>query len=339
MPKAKKQKNGTWRCQLWLGEETLPDGKKKQIVKSFTAPTRTEAEDMASEYRRKHGRVAVANLTLSDAISRYIDSKSNILSPSTIRGYKASAEHVLAPISDVSVRKLDSVTVQQWINEQTENYAPKSLRNGMALITAACTSLDPSFTVHVTFPKAPKKEFYIPSLEEVQQLINAAQNSNIKKAIMLSAYGSLRRGELCALTKEDIDIKSNWITINKDLVENEDGQFILKPMPKTIESCRRVPVPDFVIEELKSGLITCTPNAISRAFEHTVKACKLPHIRFHDLRHFFASYLHLKGIPDAYIEKYGGWKPGSRVMKEVYRNTINTEEETQANAIRDLFSR
>ena len=65
----------------------------------------------------------------------------------------------------------------------------------------------------------------------------------------------------------------------------------------------------------------------------------MPHIRFHDLRHFFASYLHLKGVPDAYIEKYGGWKPGSNVMKKVYRNTINAEENAQADAIRALFVR
>ena len=63
----------------------------------------------------------------------------------------------------------------------------------------------------------------------------------------------------------------------------------------------------------------------------------MPHILLHDLRHFFASYLHLKGIPDAYIEKYGGWKPGSRVMAEIYRNTINAEELDQAKKIKALF--
>ena len=39
---AKKQKNGKWRCQLYLGDQTI-DGKRKQIRKSFSAPTRSEA--------------------------------------------------------------------------------------------------------------------------------------------------------------------------------------------------------------------------------------------------------------------------------------------------------
>jgi hypothetical protein len=43
-------------------------------------------------------------------------------------------------------------------------------------------------------------------------------------------------------------------------------------------------------------------------------------------------------VPDAYIEKYGGWKAGSNVMKEIYRNTINEEEIVQAEKIKQLFS-
>lgn len=340
MPKAKKQKNGSWRCQISVGDEYI-DGKRKQHVKSFTAATKAEAEDMASEYRRIHAHVAPqdTSMTLSEAISRYISSKSNVLSPSTIRGYTQASRGVLEPLGSIPVRKIDSRAVQTWVNTQAEEYSPKTIKNGLGLLTAACSACDPAFRVSVTLPKAPRKDFYIPSAEEVQSLIKAAQNPNIKKAIMLSAYGSLRRGELCALTAEDIDFEGHWISVSKDMVQTEDGEFVVKNIPKTLESCRRIPVPGSVTEELRSGLITCSPNAISRAFEHTVKACDLPHIRFHDLRHFFASYLHSQGVPDVYIEKYGGWKAGSPVMKQIYRNIINQEEVEQADRIRGLFFR
>lgn len=340
MPKAKKQKNGSWRCQLWVGEETLPDGKKKQIVKSFTAPTRSEAEDMASEYRRKHGRVAIEDLTLSDAISRYIDSKSNILSPATIRGYKKDADNILKPLADIKISKLTQEIVQFWINDCAVKYSPKSIKNGYGLLASSVTAVNPTFYVNVAFPKKKKIEYYIPSYEEVMLLVNTATaGSNLRKAILLSAFCSLRRGEICALTEGDMDLAGGWVTVSKDMIMDENGNYILKEIPKTEDSNRTAPMPDFVAAEMKTGVVECAPNTITKMFEKLVKKCKLPHIRFHDLRHFFASYLHLHGVSDAYIEKYGGWKPGSKVMKEIYRNTINQEEKNQAQKIKDIFAK
>ena len=336
MPKAKKQKNGSWRCQLWLGEERQPDGSKKQIVKSFTGSTKAEAEDMASEYRRKYGKVVVNDLTLSDAVSRYIDSKSNILSPATIRGYRKDAERIKDGIGDVQIRKLTAEIVQNWINDASVKYSPKTIKNSHGLLVAAVTSVDPMWSARVTLPKKLKKEYYIPSLDQVQYMIDRAPTDNLRKAIKLAAYGSLRRGEICALTMSDI--QDGWISVTKDMIRDVDGMYIVKNMPKTLESCRKIPVPDDLIKEMRDGLVTCTPHAITSAFDRLVKREELPHMRFHDLRHFFASYLHLKGVPDAYIEKYGGWKAGSGVMKEIYRNTINEEEAAQAERIKNLFS-
>lgn len=338
MPKAKKQKNGSWRCQLWLGEETQPDGSKKQIVKSFTAPTKAEAEDMASEYRRRYGRQQVTDITLGEAIDRYLASKSEILSPTTLTGYKAAASHILVPLSNTVVRKLSSEIVQNWVNSQAVTYSPKTIRNGLGLLTAAATAADPTFKVRVTLPKKKKPDIYVPSYSEVMRLIGAAHTPNLKKAIMLAAFGSLRRGEVCALTLFDIDFSGGWIRVSKDKIQLDDGTWIVKEIPKTEESNRSTPVPKFVLDELRTGCVDCNPHVLSDAFGKLVKRCGLPHIRFHDLRHFFASYLHLNGVPDAYIEKYGGWKSGSSVMREIYRNTINAEEQQQAARIVDIFS-
>lgn len=336
MPKAKKQKNGKWRCQLYLGDETV-NGKRKQIVKSFTASTKSEAEDMASEYRRRYGSVQIENIKLSEAISRYIDSKSNILSPATIRGYKTAAENVLSPLADMNIRALTPDVVQRWVNEQALEYSPKTLRNGHGLLTAACSAIDPTFKLNTDFPKKKRNQYYIPSYTEVMRLAGAA-DPVLERAIMLSAFGSLRRGEICALTHADIDFAGGWVTVSKDVVRDEDGDLHLKEIPKTDDSNRRAPLPQFVIDKLTGELVPLSPEAITHRFHRLVKKLNMPNIRFHDLRHFFASYLHLKGIPDAYIEKYGGWRPGSEVMRAIYRNTINSEEEREARKIVNIFS-
>jgi integrase len=155
-------------------------------------------------------------------------------------------------------------------------------------------------------------------------------------AILLSAFCSLRRGEICALEPSDID-PTGWISVTKDMVQAEDGRYTIKDIPKTVESCRRVPVPDFVLSEITDTLVDCTPSAITIGFERLTARLGM-NCRFHDMRHFFASYLHMKGIPDAYIERFGGWKPGSSVMKSIYRNALQSEQDAQAEKVLEAFT-
>ncbi len=82
MAKAKKLPSGNWRCLVYIGKDQ--DGKRK--YESVTAPTKKEAEYKAAEIRlhcESHN-TRTENLTLSEGIDKYIASKENILSPSTI---------------------------------------------------------------------------------------------------------------------------------------------------------------------------------------------------------------------------------------------------------------
>ena len=83
MAKAKKLPSGSWRVQVYAGEE---NGKRK--YKSFTAPSRKEAEYLAAEWARDRKDRERGNITVREAIDRYIKSKEPVLSPSTIRGYR-----------------------------------------------------------------------------------------------------------------------------------------------------------------------------------------------------------------------------------------------------------
>lgn len=333
---AKKQKNGKWRCQLYLGDQKI-DGKRKQIRKSFSAPTRSEAEAMADEYLRKHGKGAQdASVTLQNAFSAYIDAKSNILSPSTIRGYQSAFKGSFKQIENIRVRELNALTVQKWVNSLAITKKPKTIKNAVGLLNAVCTSVDPSWSVKVTLPKKPKAEYAVPSYDDVLLLADSAPTANLRRAILLAAFCSLRRGEICALQPSDVD-PSGWISVTKDMIRTEGGQFIVKNIPKTVESCRRVPVPDFVMTEIRNGLVDCTPSAITMGFERLRDKLGMT-CRFHDLRHFYASFLHLQGIPDAYIEQFGGWRPGSSVMKSIYQNALQSEQDAQADKILEAFS-
>ena len=337
--RAKKTKSGKWRCQLYLGDQII-DGRRKQIVKSFTAPTKAEAEWMANEYRRtaavKPSEALTA--TLDTAIDKYIASRDRTLSPSTIRSYRSMKNGILSELLPLKLSEINSETLQSWINRHAHDRTAKTLKNCYALAVSSITAVDPSFKASVTFPPRLMQKTYVPTRTEIDTLIASETCEDMRKAILLAAYCSLRRSEACALTEADIDYAKGWIHINKAMVELADGHgFEIKPFTKTEESCRDVPAPSIVLEAMRTGSIKLTPTAVSRRFNRLVKRCGMPHIRYHDLRHFFASYLHAKNIPDAYIEKFGGWKQGSPVMRAIYREALKDEEQRQADKIVSLF--
>ena len=83
MATAKKLPSGNWRVNLFVGK----DINGKRIYKSFTAETKKQAEFLAAEYNLKR-KEKPKEITVGDAIDGYIASKENVLSPSTIVGYK-----------------------------------------------------------------------------------------------------------------------------------------------------------------------------------------------------------------------------------------------------------
>ena len=89
MAKAKKLPSGQWRTLVYSHTEYV-DGKPKRKYASFTADTKAESELMAAQFSHQKNFTGTqsAGLTVGQAMDAYIASKSNILSPTTIRTYK-----------------------------------------------------------------------------------------------------------------------------------------------------------------------------------------------------------------------------------------------------------
>ena len=157
-------------------------------------------------------------------------------------------------------------------------------------------------------------------------------------AVLLAAFGPMRRGEICALTSDDIH--GNIVNVNKSMVQGPDGAWYTK-QPKTYSSYREIEYPPFVIERMKgiSGrIIKATPQQITNRFSRAIHFSGLPHFRFHDLRHYAASIMHAIGVPDQYILQRGGWA-SDNVMKSVYRNVIDMETAKQNKKILKHFEK
>lgn len=330
MAKAKKLASGSWRVQVMSG------GRRK----SFTAPSRREAELLAAEWAAHQGEPLQVSCTVFDAIETYISGHTGVLSPSTIRGYRVYQKRAFDLIGSLHLIDLNNRVVQEYVSALSRSYSPKSVKNIYSLFLASVTYVDPSLHFRVSLPVKPQREVSVPTDEEVQRLISAAPHK-LKLAICLAAFGTLRAGEVCALTYKDLDRKNRFLHVHRDLVKDQDGLWVAKNTPKTQSSNRYIELPQELVDLLGTGepderIVGMLPTSITSEFKKLRRNVDVD-IRFHDLRHYSASIMHAIGIPDQYIMDRGGWRTDS-TLKAVYRNVLKDKKNDFVDKVNNYFS-
>lgn len=338
MAKAKKLKSGSWRVRVFSHNETI-NGRKTPKYVSFTAPTKSEAEMMATKFQNDKERFARCELTVLETVAKYIESKENILSPSTIRSYENIKNRQLAMIGSFRVDCLTNADLQHWINTLAAEKSAKTVKNAYGLVMAAI-SLYSDKVFKVTLPTRQPVEYSIPSDEDVKRLMDNAR-PDLKIAIALASVGTLRRGEICSLKYKDILRDFSAVYVHSDMVLDKNHNWIYKDIPKTSDSVRRVELPKEIIDMLGDGdpeefIIKSSPAAITDVFCRLRDKLGLK-CRFHDLRHYAASILHAIGVPDQYIMQRGGWSTDG-TLKAVYRNTLSDKEKQFTDRANSYFS-
>ncbi len=332
MAKAKKLKSGNWRV-------LVPDYKDKSgkwHYKSFTAATKKEAEYAAAEFthNRESQKLSYSNITLAQAYRRYIDCKSSVLSSSTVDGYEKNLRNDFKALMPM---KLDNITqehIQLAVNEMSAKYSPKTVRNSHGLLSAVLKAYRPGFIITTRLPQKVEPKYIIPTTAEINTLLDNA-NDFIRVPILLASSGSLRRSEICALTLDDIT--DLGINVTKAAVYDKNNNIVVKP-PKTSAGNRFVPLSSHILNEVREWkYFGCSPAALYGQFRRLVEKCDVPHITFHKLRHYFASELHARGIPDKHIAQVGGWRSIS-ILQNIYQHTLRDKQVEMNNKIIDIFA-
>lgn len=163
----------------------------------------------------------------------------------------------------------------------------------------------------------PKKEKYTPKVyneAEMQKLLKLVEGKFDEVCIVLAAFTALRRGEVFGLRPRDVDYENRTLTVFE--TKTKFDKWLIKP-PKSETSSRTIKVPKFVLDIIKSYLNTLkvipericgryTPDSFSKHFKALLKKKDLPHIRFHDLRHFAGSILSKYNVPKPAIKDFMG---------------------------------
>lgn len=166
---------------------------------------------------------------------------------------------------------------------------------------------------YVDRPRVEHREMLFLTPEEVQSFLDAVEPD--RHTLFLTAVMTgLRRGELLGLTWKDVDFPAKVIRVRRSLFR---GKLI---EPKTARSRRSVAMPAIVAHNLKKlklanpasemDLVFCNAegkpldpdNMIKRDFMPALERAGVKRVRFHDLRHTFASLLIAQGESVKYVQ-------------------------------------
>ncbi|TCL53912.1 hypothetical protein EDD76_12433 [Kineothrix alysoides] len=120
----------------------------------------------------------------------------------------------------MKLKKITNITIQNWVNDFSENHAPKTVKNAYGYISCVFKEFMPDKTFKVTLPKGKKKSFIVPTDEDITRIIAyfRENDTNMMYAACLAAFSTLSRSEVCGIAGEDIS--GNVIHVRNTMVKD-----------------------------------------------------------------------------------------------------------------------
>lgn len=327
MAKATKLQSGNWRCKVYYTDEFG-----KYTSKSFTAGSKKEAEGLAAVFRmdRKHDSKP-ENVTLAQLADRYIENRSNVLSPSTIATYRKIRRVAFQDIVNMRVGLLTKELYQIAINSYSKGRAFKTVICAHTFYKHVLDENEIHIADKVNLPQKDAKEISIPSTEELNEFLSTIKDSRIYNYVLFSVFLGLRRSEIIALKWGDIDFTKKKIHICRARVQDEYREWVEKK-PKSFSGKRVLDVPTGLLEALEPAkgnpddyVIENKPGALESQFKRAKTKADFPYT-FHSLRHFYASIMAAEGVPNKYAREIMGHKTDN-MLDRVYQHTMHEFKE------------
>lgn len=295
----------------------MEDGISYQITVDHK-PTQTEALKLISDIKP----ISHDKYTLVGACEAFLKAKENILSVSTVRGYRVLMGQIEPILAKTKISRITKPMIQTEVDRYSISHSPKSTRNYGVFITTVLGFYGNEIT-KIQYPQKVKHQGYIPTVPEVKKILKHLEGTPYYIPVFLGTRG-LRLSEVCGLNLNSLS-DDNMLTIDKAKVRGERCYSVKGT--KTTSSTRRLAIPDKIADLIRQQgyVYNGAPHIITRNLQRAEKALGITPFTFHQLRHFFASYTHYNGIVDKDIQDEGGWA-NDITMKNAYRQGMNQEK-------------
>jgi integrase len=315
---------------------------------SFTAESERKVERLVREAYNTQKRRETSGMTVEEAVRNFIESRRHVASPSTIASYEKWLKDRFIDLHSIPVGKVTSLVLQDAIDAECakktykgEKIAPKTVINAYGMYRSAIARAvgDEYFNPKVRLPKEVKKYKDLPTPKEV---IEAVKGSDIELPVLLAMWMSLTESEIRGIKVSSI---RDGVLYIEEAVVQINGVPVHKEAAKAYDRNRKNRIPPYIMKLIektdawKAGegyIETRSGNALYKRFQRVLADKDVKPMRFHELRHLFASVGLQLGIPEKYLMEKGGWST-PHIMRSVYQHTFTSEMDYFTSQIDNYF--
>ena len=328
----RKRKDGRWEGRYTAGYDSETG---KRIIKNVLGKTQAEVKEKLAQAQQETAGLDVGrseDYTVASWLRSWYElyAKPNVRSATADRYHLIIETYTIPRIGKIKLKKLTSRDLQKLYKDLMEK-GRVQVRSGKGNPGLSSTTVrSVHLTLHCAFeravkerliprnptddciaPKVQKVEMKTLLPEQLKSYLDAANARGVLPMFYLELVSGLRKGELVALLWSDLDVAHKTISVSKQYVRNPSGDVMLS-RPKTETSVRQVSIPqdagELLIQEhskhpdnqyMFPSPVTGEmyhPDSVVKLHEKILKDARLEHIRFHDLRHTFATLALQNGV-------------------------------------------
>lgn len=254
-------------------------------------------------------------MTYNNILNGWLKSKANIKIQSLLNYENIIKTYLTDTIGNVEIKKLTKEDIESLFQEIKDTTADSTRKKLIYIIKSSLTYAynnhykDYIDISNITF-KIPNRMIFVLSREE-QNILESIlkEKTNIRKiCLLLCLYTGIRVGEASGLKWEDIDFNHKSLSVKRTIerIKNKDTNItsktiLIESTPKSDSSNRVIPIPNFIMELLKSYqnkdsyfLLSNSeklydPRLLESFYSRILNKCDIKHNKFHTLRHTFAT--------------------------------------------------
>jgi integrase len=357
----------------WMARYTVhtANGPKRKTV---YGKTRKEAADKLARVLSDRVEGIVyddENMTVGEYLEAWLKSsvRGSVRQSSYDRDASLVNNHLRPALGGIKLKKLSAAHVQGFYRDRLDHgLSPSTVHKMHAIFHKALTQasnwhmVPRNVTETVRPPRPAPKEMCPLTSEEARRLLQAASGNRLEALYVLAVTTGMRQGELLALRWQDVDIRNGTVSVRRTLTRS-GGRYTLGE-PKTKKSRRSIRLTPRAVEALEShldrqlremgilgdryedrGLLFTTStgglinpsNLRQMSLARLLKEARLPHIRFHDLRHTCATLLLTQGTHPKYVQDLLGHATIA-ITLDTYSHVMPSMGDQTARAMQDALS-